>query len=115
MDLPEGHILERKVITNFSGRPLTFIIEPWAEELPLAPGEQLIVEVEGPAQYAGIHLEESGLDEGYLSVWAWDGSDARVLRSDGSVAIDWFGLRVPLFAELDEKRRAQQKDLEADA
>ena len=98
----------RRTVENTTGRPLTFIIEPWAEELPLAPGEHLVVEMEGPARWANnVYVDDSGLAEGLLSVWAWDGSDARVLRADGSVAIDWFGLRVPMFAEMDEKRRAE--------
>jgi hypothetical protein len=110
MDLPPGHILERRALANTTGGPLTLIVEPWAFELPMAPGETLVVEIEGPARWANLYVEESGLDEGYLSIWAWDGADARVLRPDGAVVVDWTGLRVPNFAEMDERRRQGEAD-----
>src|SRR5690349_7882859 len=115
MDLPEGHVMERRTIENTSGGPLTLILEPWADELLLAAGDHFIVEIEGPARYAHVYVDESGLDRGLLSLWAWDGSDARVLRADGTVALDWSGLRVPMFAEMKEKRRATRKAHDADA
>lgn len=114
MDLPEGHVIERRTIENTTGQPLTFILEPWADELLLAPGDHVIVEIEGPARYADVYVDESGVDRGLLSLWAWDGSDARVLRADGSVALDWSGLRVPMFAAMEEKRRAEGKAHDAD-
>ena len=38
-------------------------------------------------------------------VWAWDGSDARLLEEDGTVIWDWTELPVPNFRELDRQRR----------
>jgi len=91
-----AHALKRIEVRNSSDRPLTFILEPWADEHPIAPGERFIVEGEGPAAYAEFIVEQT---EDYLIVWAWDGSDARVLREDGSILWDWTGLRVPNFRE----------------
>jgi hypothetical protein len=91
-----SNVRKRIVVENTSGRSLTFILEPWADEHPIGPGERFIVEGDGPAAYAEFTVEQT--DE-YLIVWAWDGSDARVLRDNGSVVWDWTGLRVPNFRE----------------
>ena len=89
--------VRRIEVANTSGRELTFVLEPWANEHPIAPGERFTIEGRGPAAYAEFFVEQ--IDD-YLMVWAWDGSDARVLRQDGSVIWDWTGLRVPNFREL---------------
>ena len=102
----EEHVIERMTIPNYSERTLTLIVEPWANEYPIAPGAALIVEVEGPAAYAsaGVFVEWSVSDaDEVVSAWAWDGADARVLEPDGRVVADWTGLRVPRFAELDRR------------
>ena len=91
----------RLTVENTFGRNLTFILEPWAEEFPLAAGERLVLEGDGPVggQFNVEHTDD------YLVAWAWDGSDARVLREDGTIVSDWTGIRVPNFADLDEQRR----------
>ena len=95
---------KRIVVENTFARPMTFVLEPWANEYPIAPGERYVVEAEGPEDGAALHVENP--DEGeYLVVWGWDGSDARVLREDGSVVSNWTGIRVPNFRELDRRRR----------
>ena len=113
----EEHLTERMTIPNHSERTLTLIVEPWANEYHIAPGAALVVEVEGPAAYAsaGVFVEwfVSDADE-VVSAWAWDGADARVLEPDGRVVADWTGLRVPRFAELDQ-RRESGADIESDA
>ncbi|MDB4908364.1 MAG: hypothetical protein JWO05_3148 [Gemmatimonadetes bacterium] len=79
-----------------------FILEPWANEYPMAPGERFVVEGNGPE--GGTFSIESTEDGENVVVWAWDGSDARVLREDGTVVADWTELRVPNFQELDRQR-----------
>ena len=96
---------ERLAVENEAPNAVTFILEPWANELPLAPGERLVVEGKGPQYPDGFYVERS---EEYLVVWAWDGADARVLREDGSIVGDWTGLPCPDFREL-ERRRAQER------
>ena len=95
------YIRKRITVENTSGRSLTFVLEPWAEEYPMPSGQRYVVEGDGPAEGAEFYVEQG--DE-YFVVWAWDGSDARVLREDGSVLADWTELRVPNFRELDRKR-----------
>jgi hypothetical protein len=86
------HILKRLSVTNHSDRPKTFILEPWANEYPIRPGETFIVEGEGPDDLALLEYEER---DDYLIVYAWDGSDARIVRGDGTLVADWTGIRVP--------------------
>jgi hypothetical protein len=92
MELPVGHIMKRLEVTNTSNHLKGLILEPWASEYPIAPGETLIVEAEGPADYAVLEVDEDDQD---FTVYAWDGSDARILRADGTVLDDWTGIRVP--------------------
>ena len=99
---PPPNIRKRITIENTTAHPLTFVLEPWANEYPMGPGERYVVEGDGPADGAEFFVEQG--DE-YFVVWAWDGSDARVLREDGSVAAGWTELRVPNFRELERRRR----------
>ena len=91
-------------VENTSARSVTFVLEPWAEEYPMAPNDRYVVEGDGPADGAEFYIERPDTGE-YLVVWAWDGSDARVLREDGTIVSDWTGIRVPNFRELDRQRR----------
>jgi hypothetical protein len=84
---------KRRAVENTFGRPLTFILEPWADEYPMAAGERFILEANGPV---GGDFTIEQVDD-YLIAWAWDGSDARILREDGTIIDDWTGLRVPDF------------------
>jgi len=95
-DHPIGHVTRRIIVENTTARTLTFVLEPWANEYPMAPNQRFIIEGEGPAHHADFHVEEVRGD--YLFVYAWDGSDARILYEDGRVLDDWTGLRVPIFA-----------------
>jgi hypothetical protein len=56
----------------------------------------LIIEGEGPAHLGNFQVDE--LQDDYLLVGAWDGSDARILYEDGRVLADRTGLRVPIFS-----------------
>ena len=102
-DLPMSNIVKRVEVTNSSSHAKELILEPWASEYPIAPGETLIVEAEGPAAYAILEIDE---DEQYFTVYAWDGSDARVLRADGTVLDDWTGIRVPEWQKLRDADQA---------
>ena len=91
------HIVKRIEVTNTSGRPLTFVLEPWANEYPIGPGGTFIVEGEGPGDYAYLEYEQK---DDLLIAYAWDGSDARIFRRDGSILADWTGIRVPDFQRM---------------
>ena len=95
-----GHALKRITVENSSGHSITFILEPWANEYPMGAGQLFVVEGEGPAAYADFYVEST---DDCLIVWAWDGSDARILHEDGTVIEDWTGLRVPDFHKLDQR------------
>ena len=103
MGLAMSNIVKRVQVTSTSSHAKELILEPWASEYPIAPGETLIVEAEGPAAYAILEIDE---DEQYFTVYAWDGSDARVLRADGSVLDDWTGIRVPEWQKLRDADQA---------
>jgi hypothetical protein len=75
-------------VENTTDRPIRFVLEPWANEHEMAPGERFVVEAVGPAKDAELWLMPPEQD-GYLVVWAWAGARARVLREDGSVVEDW--------------------------
>lgn len=103
MNTRPNRAIERITVENTAARPLTFVLEPWANEHPIAPGERFIVEAEGPAgEEAQLYVEQS---EDYLVVWAWPGADARVLRADGSVIEGWSGNRVPDIPTSGKERR----------
>jgi hypothetical protein len=67
MGLAMSNIVKRVQVTNTSSHTKELILEPWASEYPIAPGETLIVEAEGPAAYAILEIDE---DEQYLTVYA---------------------------------------------
>jgi len=67
----------------------TFILEPWGCEYRMELGQKFVVEQLGPPQDDELWLvpaEESGGD---IVVWAGLKSNARILREDGSVVVDW--------------------------
>ena len=97
--MAQDDVFRRVVVENTTERTLTLVLEPWADEYPMAPSQRLIIEGKGPAYHAELHVEEP--DGDYLVVWAWDGSDARILYEDGRVLADWTGLRVPIFDKPD--------------
>ena len=66
----------------------------------MAAGERFVLEGDGPL---GGQFNVEQIDD-CLVAWAWDGSDARVLREDGTILSDWTGIRVPNFADLDQER-----------
>lgn len=80
----------RVVVENPSGRVLILILEPWADEYPMAPNQRWVIEGQGPAYHAALYVEAPDHDDG-LIVTAWDGSDARILYEDGRVLAerDW--------------------------
>src|SRR5688500_2418687 len=91
-------VTKTRTVENTYGRPLTFILEPWADEWPMRAGERFVLEGNGPV--AGDFFIEQVDD--YLVAWAWDDSDARVLREDGTIIADWSGLRVPDFSAMSD-------------
>jgi hypothetical protein len=106
MDSAAEWSTERLVIDNPGDQPLTLVLEPWADEYELAPGNEVIIEAAGPAGRAGPdgwYLDRWRQTDGptvYVIVWAWDCWDARVLRPDGTVIADWLGIPVGRFREL---------------
>ena len=96
------YVTRQITVENTSGRSLTFVLEPWANEHDMAPGRRFVVEGQGPDDGAEFYVLQ---EDDYFVVWAWDGSDARLLEEDGTVIWDWTELRVPNFRELDRRRR----------
>jgi redox-sensitive bicupin YhaK (pirin superfamily) len=87
---------DHATVRNTTDRALTLILEPWANEYDVPVASELMVEGEGPARGSGFHITQEG---DVVVVWAWSGSDARVLLPDGRVLADWTGLRVPELPE----------------
>jgi hypothetical protein len=88
-----GWAFERVTVQNTTERPLTFVLEPWANEHPIAPGEHITVEAEGPSG-PDARLEVFPPEDDYLVVWSWAGSRARATRADGTV-LDDFAAQIP--------------------
>ena len=88
----EARITEQSTLRNTTDRSLTLILEPWANEYCLPPGSELVIEGEGPIQDCGFGITQDG-DQ--IVVWAWRGSDARILHANGRLCADWTGQRVP--------------------
>jgi hypothetical protein len=88
---PMCRTTERSTVRNTTTHSLTLILEPWAFEYDIQPGCELAVEGEGPLVGSGLTTRYDG---DFVTVIAWDGADARVLNSDGSVLGDWTGLRM---------------------
>jgi hypothetical protein len=86
--------VQRIGVENSTENTVTLVLEPWATEYTIQPGEKRIIEADGPVAYGGFHVVY-GAD--VITVWAWDGSDARILAADGTVIDDWTGNRVPDF------------------
>lgn len=61
-------------ITNSNPQPLTVIVEPWAEEVVLSPGSNLLLTVfcdrEG--------MMEVDTNPKFLTVWVWTGCRAKL-------------------------------------
>ena len=81
------------IVVNGTKHPLRFIIEPWASELTMAPGQKLIVCGAGPGP-AGFEVEY-GPD--FVMVSGWGGSVATVHEYDdnGSILLECL-VRVPI-------------------
>ena len=94
-ELAIGRVIKGVTVENTTDRPLTLVLEPWATEYAMAPNQRLVIEAEGPIDGAILHVE--GQENDCFVVWAWDGSDARVLYEDGRILDDWTGNRVPVF------------------
>jgi hypothetical protein len=82
-------IVRRLTVENVTDRPATFILEPWGCEYPIAPGQRLVVEQLGPPQDEDLWLVPAEQSWGDIVVWAGLKSNARILREDGSVVVDW--------------------------
>jgi hypothetical protein len=80
-------VTDRAFVANDTSHPVTLIMEPWATEHVLTPGDAAVVEAEGPAGAHAELLVERTCDTAV--VWAWAGADARLLARDGRVLHDW--------------------------
>jgi hypothetical protein len=63
---------------NRSEAPVTFIIEPWAEEFTVPSGSVLSIEISS----SKFDLMETSTDGKYFVLWLWAGSSA-VVSLDG--------------------------------
>ncbi len=97
--------LQTVVLRNGDQRAITLCVEPWANEYSMPAGAEWTLEVEGPAYPDAKITVEREADR--LVAFAWDGSDFRLLDSDGKVLEDWSGIRVPDFHELEQQRHGK--------
>ena len=68
-------------IRNASGRPLTFNLEPWGEQIEMPTGATFTVTAE--AEQQGSFEVEHGEDE--ITVWAWASAVIKVCRGNDEV------------------------------
>ena len=73
------------LIVNRNPKPLTVIVEPWAEEVVLSPDSRLLVTVlcdrEG--------LLEVVTDPKYLTLWVWTGCRAMLAVDGKDLTLPW--------------------------
>src|SRR5262245_100261 len=94
--------LQRVVVKNGDLFAVTLCIEPWATEYSMPQDAEWVLEIEGPAYPEAIIMIQREADR--IVAFGWDGSDFRILDSDGAVIQDWMGVRVPDFRELERQR-----------
>jgi hypothetical protein len=78
-------------VINSGGKPLTFHLEPWGEQIEMPPAAKFVVAAE--AQSPGSFEIEFGAGE--IIVWAWSGSTAKVF-CEGNEVGDFAGLIRPV-------------------
>jgi hypothetical protein len=93
---------QKVALKNGDQGPITLCVEPWANEYRMPGGVEWILEVEGPA-YPDSFITVERYPDRFVA-HAWDGSDFRLLDSNGKVLEDWTGIRVPDFHELQRQR-----------
>lgn len=83
-----------KTISNTGAEPLRVWLEPWAEEVPIPPGEtfRFLGVGEQPGE---LELEQQNQD---MILYSWSSSRLTVYRNDEVVWED-FGLPVPAVPE----------------
>ena len=61
---------QRLRVQNRHSKPVTLCLEPWGEELPIAPKARYEIVAEGPeGDYLEVQYEERG-----ITVYGWSGS-----------------------------------------
>ena len=87
--------LQRVHLANGLDHSPVLSVEPWADEYNMAPEARWVLEVEGPAYphgFVGVEYEANR-----ILAFAWDGSDYRLVDTNGGLVEDWSGIRVPDF------------------
>ena len=85
--------LKRLLVENTTEHEITLVLEPWATEHRMLPGERFIIESRAPADVASEDSElwrvpqEGGSDD--MVVWACLRCQARIVREDGTIVADW--------------------------
>ena len=67
-------------VTNHQDRQIRFILEPWADEVMLSPGESVQVSFTGPSD----GLMEFEVTEGDVILYGWDRSVLEVVGKKSS-------------------------------
>jgi hypothetical protein len=89
-------------ITNNRDVPMQYYLEPWGNELAMAPNATFTVTAQGSVDG---HFEVE-LGDHLIAVWAWPASVAQVTH-DGEVLLDKT-LRVPLIGTFNSVRQFAQ-------
>jgi hypothetical protein len=76
------------VVGNYFAQPLLLIVEPWANELEIAPGQKVRVIFTAPT------IQPPEVDAGeiegrnYIMVWGWGKSTFAIYDEDGTICLD---------------------------
>jgi hypothetical protein len=84
------HITQKLSYTNRTPGRLLLILEPWAEEYWIDPGQQVNIEVRNGTP--GHYLELEHTSEG-LTVYGWEGTVVSILRDGKELAPNPAGIR----------------------
>jgi hypothetical protein len=77
-------------ITNSSAKPVVFHLEPWGEQIQMAPGTTFTVEAEAD-QDGSLEVEHL---EGEIIVWAWPTAVVKVFKGNKEIGTS-AGIRRP--------------------
>lgn len=84
-------ILLESLFENSTDRKICVLIEPWADEFIVEPGDKLDLQVFGNA-WGVLHTV---VEQDHVAIWLWSGSRARVFLNGQDVTANSITVSVP--------------------
>lgn len=81
----------RTAVTNDFEKDIILVIEPWTDEITLAPEETVYVEATGPEEGSGFSWyfgKRGKKEEIYVAISSWGNTTAKVFNEEGEVILN---------------------------